>query len=150
MSETKPGLGQINVVAKDFDATVEFYNRLGLEIPDDPPPDGGMRHAQITLSNGLLLEFDDQKLAGIYNAAWRHSESGSRVSIGFSLPSRESVDQKFSELVDSGYEGKQPPYDTFWGARYAVVADPDGNDVGLLSPIEEKRRYWPPKNSPSL
>jgi hypothetical protein len=34
------------------------------------------------------------------------------------------------------------------GARYAIVADPDGNDVGLMSPIEESRRSWPLAQSP--
>ena len=43
----------------------------------------------------------------------------------------------------------QPPFDAFWGARYAIVADPDGNDVGLMSPIDESRRTWPPAESPA-
>lgn len=38
--------------------------------------------------------------------------------------------------------------DAFWGARFAVVADPDGNEVGLMSPIDEERRRWPPDESP--
>lgn len=46
-----------------------------------------------------------------------------------------------------GHKGRQPPYDAFWGARYAIVADPDGNDVGLMSPLDEKRRTWPPTES---
>jgi hypothetical protein len=29
------------------------------------------------------------------------------------------------------------------------VADPDGNDVGLMSPVEESRRTWPPQPSPA-
>jgi hypothetical protein len=45
--------------------------------------------------------------------------------------------------------GRQPPFDAFWGARYAIVADPDGNDVGLMSPIDESRRTWPPEESPA-
>jgi hypothetical protein len=28
------------------------------------------------------------------------------------------------------------------------VADPDGNDIGLMSPIDESRRTWPPEQSP--
>jgi hypothetical protein len=40
-------------------------------------------------------------------------------------------------------------FDAFWGARYAIVADPDGNDVGLMSPIDESRRTWPPEESPA-
>ncbi|MDA1073969.1 MAG: hypothetical protein O3A63_04305 [Proteobacteria bacterium] len=25
----------------------------------------------------------------------------------------------------------KPPYDTFWGSRYAIINDPDGNNVGV-------------------
>jgi hypothetical protein len=62
------------------------------------------------------------------------------VALGFSLPTREAVDRLSAELTGSGYRGKQPPYDAFWGARYAVVADPDGIDVGLMSPIDQQHR----------
>jgi hypothetical protein len=27
------------------------------------------------------------------------------------------------------------PWDAFWGQRYAVVHDPDGNGVDLLAPL---------------
>ena len=47
------------------------------------------------------------------------------------------------ELVDAGYTGRQPPYDAFFGARYTIVADADGNDVGLMSPIDPDRKYVP-------
>ena len=32
---------------------------------------------------------------------------------------------------------QQEPYDAFWGARYAVVSDPDGNGVGIMSPVDD-------------
>ncbi len=71
------------------------------------------------------------------------------VIVGFSLPSRDAVDQRYVELTSARYVGRQPPpFDAFWGARYAIVADPDGNDVGLMSPIDETRRTWPPEQSP--
>ena len=35
---------------------------------------------------------------------------------------------------------QQPPFDAFWGARYAIVEDPDGNSVGLMSPVDPTRR----------
>ena len=35
---------------------------------------------------------------------------------------------------------QQEPYDAFWGARYAIVEDPDGNAVGLMSPIDPDRQ----------
>jgi uncharacterized glyoxalase superfamily protein PhnB len=60
------------------------------------------------------------------------------------------VDRLYAELTAGGYRGKQPPYDAFWGARYAVVADPDGIDVGLMSPIDQQHRCWPPVASPEF
>lgn len=148
MTDPRPVLNQLNIVARDFDATLAFYRRLGVEVPDGVTSPGGIRHAEVTLPNGFVLEFDNLALARFYNAAWRKSEPSSRALIGFSLPSREAVDERFAELVAAGYEARQPPYDMFWGARYAVVADPDGNDVGLMSPLDESRRSWPPTESP--
>jgi uncharacterized glyoxalase superfamily protein PhnB len=147
MSDERPILNQLNLVASDFDATLAFYRKLGLEIPERSGGEG-IRHAELTLANGFVLEFDNHTLAETYNASWRRPGGSSRALIGFSLATREAVDGRYAELVAAGYAGRQPPYDTFWGARYAVVADPDGNDVGITSPLDEKRRSWPPKPSP--
>ena len=38
----------------------------------------------------------------------------------------------------------QPPIDAFWGSRYAVVVDPDGNRIGLKSPVDPAFRSRPP------
>jgi uncharacterized glyoxalase superfamily protein PhnB len=32
--------------------------------------------------------------------------------------------------------GRKEPWDAFWGQRYAVVADPDGNHVDLYAPLQ--------------
>ena len=97
-----------------------------------------------------MLEFDNLALARTYNAAWRGPTGSSRALLGFAVATREAVDERYADLVAAGYQGRQPPYDTFWGARYAVVADPDGNDVGIMSPQDDSRRSWPPKESPGI
>jgi hypothetical protein len=43
---------------------------------------------------------------------------------------------------------RQAPFDALRGGRYAIVADPHGNDVGLMSPVDESMRSWPPVESP--
>jgi uncharacterized glyoxalase superfamily protein PhnB len=43
-----------------------------------------------------------------------------------------------------GYRGLQAPYDAFWGARYAVLEDPNGLAVGLMSEISADHRSAPP------
>ena len=40
-------------------------------------------------------------------------------------------------FTEHGPHGRQPPYDTFWGARYAIICDPGG---GIMSPSDEARR----------
>ncbi len=70
------------------------------------------------MPNGLDL--DSEQLAKSYNAGCS-PDGASRSVIGFSLPTREAVDERYTELTGAGYTGLQPPYDTFWGARYAIV-----------------------------
>jgi uncharacterized glyoxalase superfamily protein PhnB len=149
MARPQAILNQLDLVARDFEATAEFYRRLGVSFEDRSAPGGEVRHAELTLANGFVLHLDDERLAGLYNAAWRRRGGSSRALLGFSVPTRETVDERYAELVGAGYEGRQPPYDTFWGARYAIVADPDGNDVGIMSPSDEARRSWPPVESPA-
>ncbi len=42
--------------------------------------------------------------------------------------------ERYAELTSAGYRGRQPPFDAFWGARYAIVADPDTQICSLGSP----------------
>ena len=101
------------------------------------------------MPSGFSLELDTAESARLWHAAWRTDPAAASVIIGFSLPTREAVDERYAALTSAGYPGRQPPFDAFWGARYAIVADPDGNDVGLMSPIDESRRTWPPVESPT-
>ena len=73
-----------------------------------------------------------------------------RVVLGFAVASREAVDEIYTDLTGAGHAARQPPYDALWGARYAIVEDPDGNNVGLMSPIEDSRKSWPPQPPPAL
>lgn len=71
-------LDQPNIIARDFDATVEFYRRLGMELKE-APGSHGIRHAEAQLENGTRLEIDNGNLARIYNAAWRKPQGSSRA-----------------------------------------------------------------------
>lgn len=53
------------------------------------------------------------------------------------------ADQRYAALTAAGRVGRQAPYDAFWGGRYAIVADPDGNDCGLMSPTDPDRQFTP-------
>jgi uncharacterized glyoxalase superfamily protein PhnB len=147
MSDNSSDLHMLNVIVSDMSASLDFYRRLGGGAPshaDEPSP-----HVQLKMPGGFSLELDTAESARLWHAGWRADPASVGVVIGFSLPTREAVDQRYSELTSAGYLGRQPPFDAFWGARYAIVADPDGNDVGLMSPVDESRRTWPPEQSPA-
>jgi catechol 2,3-dioxygenase-like lactoylglutathione lyase family enzyme len=147
MSDEAPDLHMLNLVVGDMTASLEFYRLLGVAPAGDGEPAGG--HLQLRMPGGLSLELDTAESARWWHAGWRADPASGRVVIGFSLPTRHAVDDRYAELTAAGYRGRQPPFDAFWGARYAIVADPDGNDVGLMSPIDESRRTWPPDESPA-
>jgi hypothetical protein len=63
--------------------------------------------------------------------------------LSFKVESRERVDEINADLTAAAYRGQQSPYDAFRGARYAVIEDPDGNAVGIMSPIGPDRRSQP-------
>ncbi len=133
-------LDQVNIVVRDMEAMAEFYGRLGVDIRSGPV-EWAAHHCNSGPSEGVGIELDSQQFAAVWSQGW---PGGPGIVLGFRVPDRESVDRLFSELTSAGYSSQQPPYDAFWGARYAVVTDPDGNAVGLMSPPEDDRRSAPP------
>jgi catechol 2,3-dioxygenase-like lactoylglutathione lyase family enzyme len=147
----EPTLDQVNIVVSDMERSVAFYRLLGLR--DEPaPPDWGPHHHRMTagVAGGAEVELDSQAFAPRWNAGHRAPEGAAAVVLGFALSSRAAVDATYERLVGAGYSSQQPPFDAFWGARYAVVEDPDGVPVGLMSPAEEAMRYpvEPPEAAP--
>jgi predicted lactoylglutathione lyase len=140
---TRPSLNQINLVVTDMDATVAFYRELGLAIEASP----GAQHVAVRFSDELLLEFDTTDSMSQWDSGWRGSTGGS-VILGMSVESREAVDELHERLTGARYASHQLPYDAFWGARYAIVDDPDGNPVGIMSPVEDDHKSWPPQPPP--
>jgi uncharacterized glyoxalase superfamily protein PhnB len=91
------------------------------------------------------LDIDSEAFAQIWNTGWKgRDDLAGRVVVGFSVVSREAVDALYADLTVAGYKGLQAPWDAFWGARYAIVEDPDGIGVGLMSPISAEFRTPPP------
>ncbi|CAN5806791.1 VOC family protein [soil metagenome] len=136
-----PVLNQINLAVGDMAAMVEFYRRLGLKV-DEPGPPWHRHHRTADIGDGLDLDFDSPEFAATWNQGLPGHQP--RAVIGFRVSDRDAVDRTYFDLTQAGYVGQQEPYDAFWGARYAVVEDPDGNSVGLMSPVDPGRRSPPP------
>lgn len=141
---------QVNIVSGDPTASIAFYRRLGVEIPEERiwRTKTGIHHvtAQTAADGAADLDIDSTAFAQLWNTGWRgRGDLAGRVVIGFNLATREAVDAAYAEAVGAGQKGLQSPCDAFWGARYAMVEDPDGIAVGLMSPIDPVRKTAPPE-----
>src|ERR1700676_5182159 len=120
-----PVLNQVNIVVTDMNATVAFYRRLGLSIAETAP-EWATRHRTASMPHGI-------EFARAWDEGWA---AAPRMGVlGFAVASRQAVDETYDDLIGAGYKGEQTPYDAFGGARYAIVQDPDGKPVGIMSPV---------------
>ena len=138
-----PKFDQLNIVSADPDASIAFYRRLGLDIPENivwRTPTGA-HHITAQWGGSNSTDF-----AQVWNSGWKgRPDLAARVVAGFSVDTREAVDAIYADLTSAGYKGLQPPWDACCSARYAMVEDPDGIAVGLMSPISPDRRYPTPE-----
>ena len=136
-------LDQVNLVVSDVAASRAFYTRLGLDFGAETDPVWAQHHISAEHCDDcpLDVDLDSTAFAPKWNAGWR-GRTG--AMLGFKVDTREEVDELVTALSADGVEVQQPPYDAFWGARYAIVSDPDGNGVGIMSPVDPERRSQPP------
>ncbi len=142
MARAPAVLDMLNIVVHDVEAAAEFYARLGLQIPDTLPA-WQPHHRSAAGHGGLDVDLDSAAFAAHWNAGWSPDRAG--VVLGFRVAEREDVDALYAELTAAGHPGMQEPYEAFWGSRYAIVEDPSGNAVGLMSPPDPERRTAPPE-----
>ena len=124
-------LDLIGLVVADMARSLAFYRRLGLEVP---PEADGQPHVEAALPGGLRLAWDTVETIRSFDPDWAPPGGGHRIGLAFRLDAPADVDHAYAELVALGYAGHKAPWDAFWGQRYAIVHDPDGNPVDLFAP----------------
>jgi len=136
-------LDQINLIVRDVAASRAFYTRLGLDFGDRHDPVWDDHHVSALPAGGapIDVDLDSVSFAPKWNAGW---PGGPGAVLGFKVDSRQAVDDLVAALAGDGVPVQQEPFDAFWGARYAVVGDPDGNGVGIMSPIDDAMRSEAP------
>ncbi|MGH3899375.1 MAG: VOC family protein [Pseudonocardiaceae bacterium] len=127
-------LDAIGLVVADMAASLAFYRRLGLDIPADAD---AAPHVEVALPGGLRLLWDTEDTIRSFAPDWTAPKGGNRTSLAFRMPGPAAVDSAYTELTAAGYQGEHPPWDAFWGQRYAVVHDPDGLTVDLFAPLPD-------------
>ena len=121
----------IGIVVRDIAASLRFYRLLGLAIP---PKMEAEQHVEVVLPGGFRLAWDSLEMIKSVYPDWREPV-GQRMTLAFKCESPAAVDALYDRVVQSGYRGHKAPWDAFWGQRYAVIVDPDGNLVDLFAEL---------------
>jgi catechol 2,3-dioxygenase-like lactoylglutathione lyase family enzyme len=129
-----PKLDMIGIVVEDMGRTLAFYRELGFEFPDDAESKG---HVEASLPGGLRVAWDTRAEIQSFDPDWTAATGGSgRIALAFLVESPHEVDATYERLTTLGHEGVRPPWDAFWGQRYASISDPDGNGIDIFCPLE--------------
>lgn len=127
-----PHFDLIGLIVTDMGRTLEFYRRLGLPVPAGAEHEP---HVEITLDNGLRLAWDTVDTIRGFDPGYTPPSGGPRAALAFRCADPAEVDRWYADLTAAGHHGHLPPFDAFWGQRYAVVHDPDGTPVDLFAPL---------------
>ncbi|ONK12833.1 VOC family protein [Streptomyces sp. MP131-18] len=127
-----PRLDLIGILTDDLAASLAFYRRLGLDIPAGAEQEP---HVETVLPGGLRLAWDAAEVVGGTGPDAVPPPAGRRIALAFLCDGPADVDRQYAALVQAGYTGSKDPWDAFWGQRYAIVLDPDGNGVDLFAPL---------------
>ncbi len=117
----------VGMAVKDMGASLRFYSLLGLEVPQDKASED---YVEVTSENGYRISWNSLEMVKGIDPNWTQP-----IGLAFKCDSPAEVDATYNRLIEAGYTGFKEPWDAFWGQRYAVVNDPDGNHVDLFAPL---------------
>ncbi len=122
----------IELVVADTARSLAFYRRLGFDLPAGADTEA---HVEVQLPGGLKIAWDTIDTVRSFDPGWTPPAGGHRIALAFACDGPANVDSTYARLIEAGHEGHLPPSDAFWGMRYAVVHDPDGNPVDLFAAL---------------
>ncbi len=124
-----PQLSMVGLVVRGMATSLEFYRRLGLEIPEGSEE---KPFVQKRMQSGVSM-FWDTVFAAKYDPERGVPGGGYQIMLEFFLKDEGAVDSKYEEMTRHyGYGGRLESVRTF-GPYAAMVEDPDGNVVLLTA-----------------
>lgn len=117
-------LNQVTLACTDYEASVDFYRRLGLTLIVDSPPD----YARFETPSGETLSVHRVDRLG-----------RSETTVYFEV---DDVDATVRQLAAAGIGCDEPPVDQTWLWREARLTDPDGNRLCIYRAGSNRR--FPP------
>ena len=123
----------VAIIVEDMARSLAFYRELGFDLPADA---GGQPHVEASLPGGLRFAWDSAATIRSIDPSWTPPAGGQRIGLAFLCDDPADVDATHARLIAAGHRSHLEPWDAFWGQRYAVVLDPDGNPVDLFAPLQ--------------
>ncbi len=118
-------LYMVGVIVSDMAKSVEFYRRLGVDIPE-----GSEDKPHVPIKMGEMTFFlNTRSLNARWDPAKIEAAGGYRIILEFYLKTREQVDAKYAEMLGYGYQSHVAPFVTPFNAYFAMIDDPDGNTI---------------------
>jgi lactoylglutathione lyase len=121
--------GMVNLYTHDIEAALRFYrDLLGFEETFRAPAEGILEHVELRLNDFML------GLGTVTAAKRAHGVDAFPGSPAMAVVVwTDDVDRAYDRLVAEGVPSVQPPHATGNSNRNALLRDPDGNLVELVS-----------------
>jgi lactoylglutathione lyase len=125
--------GFVNLYTNDIDAALAFYrDLLGFTETFRTPAEGTPEHVELTL-NGFALG-----LGAVTAARTAHGVDAAPGAPAMALVVwADDVDAAYAELASAGVPVVTPPRDSGNDNRHALLRDPDGNLVEIVSKVSQ-------------
>ena len=129
-----------HLTVNDGKAAVAFYEKaLGAVAERVMPAQGGAKlmHASLRVGDAVFMLNDDfPEYCGGASRAPKTTGAVTPVTLHLNVA---DCDAAFKRFVDAGGTGSMPPWDAFWGDRYAKVTDPFGHEWSFSNPLPADR-----------
>ena len=126
------GLGIIGLHVADLGASLDFYRRLGLDIPTDVDLSG--QAYRLRLPTGQIFFWETLAYTRADFPDYEPGTGDRKVSLEFGFRNAREVDEMYDALLAEGYGSYKEPLS--WGnIRYAGIIDPDDNQIALRFPL---------------
>ena len=133
-------LFMLGLTVRDMPRALEFYRRLGLDVPAGSETS---THVEIAMGRGFTFFLDSNP------ARWDPDFDVSSqpdqpeipqwypMVLEFYVRKQSVLEAKYAELIDFGYQSCRAPYRTSFGMVFAMVKDPDGNTILISAKAED-------------
>jgi predicted enzyme related to lactoylglutathione lyase len=126
------GLGIVGILTNDIGRSLRFYRLLGLDVPESVPGNS----FRLRSPDGHVLFWENPAEIHSFDAAWvMPPPMPRRIVLEFGFAKPDDLDETFRLLTAAGAPIYLAPFDQGGGVRYAMVLDPDGNQISLRYPF---------------